>query len=258
MVRCKFLFLIALRRCLPLLPCLLATLFGACPSQAQNLQSDPVIYEDKRALGSISVRDMSIPRRAYEDFQRGLQQLQKQDAMRSMRYFWGAIDSYPQYYEAYYHIGVAQKRLGQDASAMNSFQKAIDLSAGKYPLAGYAMALLLCKQGNTKEAERSVRYALEQGQTLSLGEVVLGTVLLYQHRIDEAEKAVREALSLDDTFSDAYLVLAGVHGERGDYVGEVQDLDEFLNHEPESPRSGQVRSIRDVAESLAVHTAAQP
>jgi predicted Zn-dependent protease len=132
------------------------------------------------------------------------------------------------------------------------------VSGGKYALASFAYALIQCKQGKALEAERTVRYALELDQNRPIGEVVLGTVLLYQHKTDEAEKSARDALSLDADTPDAYLVLAGVHGEREDYAAEVQDLDAFLNIEPQtSSRVPAVRGIRQVAEGLAVRAAAK-
>jgi predicted Zn-dependent protease len=118
-------------------------------------------------------------------------------------------------------------------------------------------ALLLCKQGKAKDAEQTVRYALNLEQSRPIGKVVLGTVLLFEHRAEEAEKVVRDALALDSSTVDAYLVLAGVHGEEGDYAAEVQDLNTFLGLEPQSARSAQVRSIREVAESMAIRISAK-
>lgn len=230
--------------------------FAVCASsRAQNFRPDSdSAPEDRKAMGTVSVRDLSIPPKAFENFQRGLQELHKQDPGRSIHYFSKAIEKYPRYYEAYYHLGVAQKRLGQEDKAMTSFQTAIDLSAGKYALAEYAYALLQCKHGKTLDAERTVRYALELDQDKPIGEVVLGTVLLYEHRPEEAERSAREALSLDASNPDAYLVLAGVHGEKGDYLTEVEDLDAFLNLEPDGPRTTVVKNIRQVAENMATST----
>jgi tetratricopeptide (TPR) repeat protein len=236
----------------------LPLIFLAPSSRAQSFRPDADnIPEDRKAEGTVSVRDLTIPPKAFEDYQRGLQALHKQDSERSIRYFSDAIKKYPQYYEAYYHLGVAQKRIGQDDKALASFQSAIDLSNGKYALAEYAYGLILCKQGKTHEAERTVRYALAHDQNKPAGEVVLATVLLYSHRTEEAEKSAREALSLDPATCDAYLVLAGIHGEQHDYSLEVQDLDAFLALEPQGPRTDMVRGIRQVAAGLALRAASK-
>ena len=90
---------------------------------------------------------------------------------------------------------------------------------------------------------------------IPLGQVILGTVMLYMNRLDEAERYAREALVLDAGTQDAYLLLAAVHGEKNDYAAEVRDLDDFLHLEPKSPRTNSVRDIRSAAEGLATHLA---
>jgi len=238
---------------------ILLSLFSAFPSPAQTTfrwePDSPSV--DKKAEGTVSVRDLAIPPKAFEEFQRGLLQLERHDPAGSLPHFRKAIEKYPKYFEAYYHLGVAQKRLGQEDQAMNSFQSAIDLSNGKYALAAYAYGLLLCRQGKSRDAERTVRYALELQQSKAIGQVVLATVLLYEHRPEDAEKSARDALSVDPNTPDAYLVLAGVDGEKEDYASEVHELDQFLSLEPQSPRSETVRGIRDVAQNLAIHAAAK-
>ena len=234
----------------------LSFLFCVPSARAQVLLSDPV-SEDKALQGIFSLRDSGIPFEAYADFQRGLQQLEKQDPARGEKFFKKALQKHPAYYEAYYHMGLAQKRLGQNDKAAASFRKAIELSGGKYVLAGYGYALLLCKQGKAMEAERIVREALSLNENRPVGEVVLGTVLMCLHRAEEAEASARDALSRDPAAYDAYLILASVHGERSDYSAEVQDLDLFLALEPDGARADQVRGMRNSAESLANHTASK-
>lgn len=244
--------------CRKLVSTLFCAIFSAilCPSSHPQEFGPDYAPTDKRLEGTVSVRDLSIPHRAFEDFQRGLQQLQKQDPARSVPYFSRAIRKFPGYYEAVYHLGVAQQRLGQDDRALDSFQSAVNLSAGKYALAEYAYALLLCRRGRPAEAELTVRYALRLNQNPALGQTTLGVVLLYQHRSDEAEKSAREALSLDAGNANAYLVLAGVHEENHDYQAKVQDLDAFLKIESQGPRARTVREIREVSERFIVQTAA--
>jgi Tfp pilus assembly protein PilF len=255
LIRCAFL----LKRRIGLLASLSFSLcLFSCipPASAQVLLSDPV-SEDKALQGTFSLRDSRIPFEAYADFQRGLQQLEKQDPARGEKFFKKAVEKYPAYYEAYYHMAVAQKRLGQNEEAAASFRKAIELSDGKYVLADYGYALLLCKQGKATEAERIVREALSLKQSRPVGEVVLGTVLMCLHRVGEAETSAREALSLDPAAYDAYLILASVHSERSDYSAEVQDLDSFLALEPDGARADQVRGMRNGAESLANRSASK-
>ena len=79
----------------------------------------------------------------------------------SLAYFRKATAAYPEYYEAHYHAGVAELRLGHHAEAMQAFQKAIDLSGGRYARAAFGIGYLLYLEGNPGEAEKVIRRGLE-------------------------------------------------------------------------------------------------
>jgi tetratricopeptide (TPR) repeat protein len=135
------------RYALPLLPLFLSSL----PALAQNQSNS----------STISVREYRIPENARAAFNQGLQRFEKYDFSGSAKFFFKAIHKFPDFYEAYYQLGLAQVHLNQADDAVRSFQTAIDLSAGHYPLAEFAYALLLCNQGQLTDAERLVRHGLE-------------------------------------------------------------------------------------------------
>jgi hypothetical protein len=73
----------------------------------------------------VSVRELRIPAKARNAFEKGLQRLAKNDAVGSRTQFVRATRAFPDYYEAYYHMGVADLRLGREEDAAQAFQKAI-------------------------------------------------------------------------------------------------------------------------------------
>ena len=54
---------------------------------------------------------------ARNAFEKGLQRLAKHDAVGGLTQFERATTGFPDYYEAYYHIGVADLRLGREEEA---------------------------------------------------------------------------------------------------------------------------------------------
>jgi tetratricopeptide (TPR) repeat protein len=222
------------RYVLPLLPLILSSL----PALAQNHSTS----------STISVREYRIPENARAAFNQGLQRFQKYDFPGSARFFFKAIHKFPDFYEAYYQLGLAQIHLNQTDDAARSFQAAIDLSAGHYPLAEFAYALLLCNRGNLKDAERLARHGLGQNQNTPDGYVVLGVVLAHSNRLDDAEHNAREALSRSPQAYEAYLLLAYVHDQRKDYSAEIRDLDNFLAVEHSGPRANHVQELRQMAQ----------
>jgi tetratricopeptide (TPR) repeat protein len=200
------------------------------------------------AGSTVSSHELRIPEKARTAFNHGLQRFEKRDFGGSVRFFGKAIDHFPEFYEAYYQLGLAQVHLHQNEDAAGSFQAAIHLSNGHYPLAEFAYALLLCNRGDPTNAEVIVRHGLQQDRVSPDGYVVLGVVLLHLNRLAEAEENAREALARSPKALNAYLVLADVHEQRQEYSAELQDLDAFLALQPNGAHSDNVRLLREAVQ----------
>jgi tetratricopeptide (TPR) repeat protein len=231
---------------------------GYEPSRTSALLAGPsselVLYlrpfkfsETHRKDYMVSVRELKIPGKARNEFQKGLDHLGKKDSAGSLSHFTKAFQAFPNYYEAYYHMGVAKMRLGQNDEAMRAFQKAIDLSGGRYAWAELALGYLLCQEGKAGEAERIIRRGLEGDQGSAEGHVILSKALMQLNRLDEAERSIHKALLRNPNFADAYLVRSDVYGRKGDYRAKLQDLDAYLKLAPNGPASQRVRQEREAA-----------
>jgi Tfp pilus assembly protein PilF len=203
---------------------------------------------------TVSVHELKIPAKARELFRKGAERLNAEDPGGSVPLFEKAIHKFPNYYEAYYNLGLAQIRLGRTEEAARSFQSAIDTSGGKFPLAEFAYGLILCQQGNIDDAERVMRMGLAQEHGMPEGYVALGTVMLYRHKPDEAELSAREALTQNARFPQAYLILAEAHRQRKDYSAEVQDLNTYMSLEPKGMHRDFARDILTAARRQAAET----
>jgi tetratricopeptide (TPR) repeat protein len=210
----------------------------------------------RRTDYAVSVRELRIPAKARQAFEKGLQRLAKNDAAGSRTQFLQATTTFPDYYEAYYHIGVAEFRLGREEEAAQAFQKAIDLSGGHYAWAQFALGLLLCRRGEYADAETVIRQGLDQDGGSATGHLFLSLALFRLNRLEEAEKSAQEALLRKPAFALPYLVLADVHGRRGEYARQLQNLDAYLKLEPK-PANKQVREFREVVQGIVFKTKVQ-
>jgi tetratricopeptide (TPR) repeat protein len=199
---------------------------------------------------TVSVRELKIPRKAQDEFQKGLQRLAKNDPAGSLSHFIKANEAFPRYFEAYYNMGVAEMTLGHMDQAIRAFQTAIDLSGGRYARADFGYGYLLCQEGRPVEAEKIIRRGLEVEDTSPQGYVILGQALKQLNRLDEAEKSVHEALLRNPNFAGAYLVLSDVAEGKGDYRAEIEDLDIYLKLQPNGPGSEQARKVRITAQRM--------
>lgn len=226
------------------------TLVCGCGSHvgAQGLSFAPHPMKNR----VVSVRELGIPEKARDEFERGLHKLAKRDPAASIRHFDAAIEKFPDYYEAYYDKGVAEMQMNKDDDALHFFQKAIDLSNGRFAQAAFGYGLALSRQGRAAEAEPIVRRGLETEPDLADGHVVLAYVLLKLKRNDEAEKSAKEALLLNDQNSPkGYLVLADVEAIRGNYGEQARNLDSYLKVRPDDPSKVLLTTARDLAKKLA-------
>ena len=196
---------------------------------------------------TVSVRELKIPGKARNEFQKGLELLGHNDPAGSLSHFTKATQAFPGYFEAYYNIGVANATLGRLDAAMEAFQTSIDLSGGRYALAQFGYGYLLCQEGRAAEAEKILRRGLEVEDAAPEGYVVLSEALVKLNRREEAEKSAKEALLRNPRFAGTYLALADVAASKGDYREQIQDLDTYLKLQPNGPGTEQARRRREAA-----------
>jgi len=204
---------------------------------AQSLRSD---Y-------TVSVAQLKIPDKSRDEFKKGLERLNKNDFAGGLNHFKKAIEIYPGYSEAYYHLGVVEAKQGRATEAMEAFRKAIDLNGGNYAWAEVGVWFLLCQQGKPEEAEAIVRRGLQEDKNSPEGHVVLGMTLLRLNRLEEAEQNAHEALEQKPNSAEAYLVLSDVYALRGEFRAQLEALDIYLKLQPNGLDSGAVRHAREVA-----------
>ena len=236
--------------------CFAGSMFAAGWSATTRAQSVNFTTASVVSSGTkVSVRELQIPAKARDEFNRGLRSLEKRDVAKSLRHFEAALQTFPEYYEVYYHEGIAALIERNNEEALRCFQKAIDASDKSYPQAEFGYGLALMREGKPEEAERVVRHGLESDSNNPDGHVVLGFVLLKLKRPDEAEKSAREALDVHAPNSaKGYLVLSDLNAEKGNYEDQVHDLNTYLKLRPNDPNKSTLQSVRDLAKRLAARS----
>lgn len=193
---------------------------------------------------TVSVNDLQVPSKARKAFDKGLERLQTRDAAGSIAYFKEATNAFPNYYEAFYQLGVANMELRRRDDAERALQKAIDLSGGHNPDPQFALGALLCDRGSYADAEKLIRRAMEGDSSSWRGHLFLGEALFGQNQLTEAEKSARSALSRKPDLAPAYILLANIHIRKHDYKEAVSELDNYLRLKPDGAVSEQARKVR--------------
>src|SRR6266403_1555739 len=226
-----------------------ARLDGASSKLVLYLDS-PATAHPERSRYTVSARELKIPGKARNEYAKGLGSLAKQDLAGSAEHFQKAAQAYPDYYEAFYHIGVVKTKEGLLGEALPAFQKAIDLSGGRYAWAEFGMGYLQYLEGKSEEAVTTIRRGLEVDENSPEGYLFLAMALLRLNRLDEAEKSAREALLRHPNLAQAYLVLSDAYGRRKDYLEQLQGLEAYLKLEPNGAESQSARRAEEMVKGI--------
>ena len=144
---------------------------------------------------TISVRELKIPWQAQDEYRKGLERLAKKDSNGSLSHLMKAVQLFPGYFEALYHLGIVHTNLGQLEKAMQAFERAIVVSGGRYARAVFGIGYIHYLQGDAAEAETTVRRGLEIDPNSADGYVIQVQDLDNYLRLDpngSASKRVHE------------------------------------------------------------------
>jgi tetratricopeptide (TPR) repeat protein len=208
-------------------------------------------YLPSRKGYMVSVHDLRVPGKARRAYEKGLERLQKRDFEASLNHFKEATSAFPDYYEAYYQVGLADMELRRRDEAEEALQRAIDLSGGGYADPQFALGALLCDRQSYTEAERVLRRGIDVDGNSWKGYLFLGQTLFGMNRLNEAEQSARQALLRSSQVPAAYILLANIYMKRNEYVMATQYLDIFLKMEPQGSTSEQARAVRAAATRIA-------
>lgn len=227
----------------------------------QSVSQQLELFNDERALqvelrrtadanakgtNTVSVRDLSIPRKAHDQMEKGLALLyEKSDYQGSLKPFQDAIREYPDYYEAYAQMGVAYMKLADVANSEKAFQKSVEVSHQKYQEAYLGLAELSLNGHHFADAETFARNAVLIDPNSWRAQSQLARALLDLHRASEAEPSALAAVKLKPDNPTLYLVLANIHIQLQNDRAQLDDLNNYLKLAPKGAFAEQARQQRD-------------
>jgi tetratricopeptide (TPR) repeat protein len=199
-----------------------------------------------KAANSVSEHELSVPPKAREFFQKGVQLVvEKSDYRGAVAQFEKAIDKYPSYYEAYAAMGLARDKLGDATAAEAALRKSIDLSAEKYPQAMVDLGSLFNAHKRFTEAEPLLRKAIVLDASSWRAQFELASSLAGENRFKDALVSAAAARDLKPDNPQIDLLLYNLHIETDDFPAALLDADSYLKLEPSGHMADRVRKMRD-------------
>lgn len=209
--------------------------------------------QDSPKSSTISTHELSMPAKARDFMESGKKKLyQDKNSAAGLDDFQQAISLAPAYYEAHYQLAMAYLSLGNAAEAEKSFRTSIKVSGDKYGEANVRLGAILLDRGNSTEGEKAIRRGLQLSPNFWLGHYEMGRALLNQRHIREAQDSAEHARLLAPGTAIVYRLLANIHLQQKDYPALLQDIDEYLTLDPDSPAGLRARQLRDqIAQKMA-------
>jgi len=226
---------------------------------AIELRSKPTASSVVHGAATVSQRELSIPQKAHDSMQKGLELLyKKSDFPGSIKQFERAAQEFPDYYEAYTQMGVAYLHMGNKENAEQSFQKSMDVSREHYADAFFWLASMRSDKENYPEAEPLARKSVELKPDSWQANSELARALVGLNRPAEAEKSALTALKLRPDNALLYLILANAHTQLQNNRALLDDLDNYLKLAPKGQFAEQAREHRKQIQEVLGDAAATP
>jgi tetratricopeptide (TPR) repeat protein len=210
-------------------------------------------------LPSISRHELAMPAAAKQLLESGRNKLyHEKNPQGALDDFLRAQEKAPHAYELDYEIGMAYLELGDKEKARGRFVKTISLSKDSYGEAEVALGAVLVDEGNLEEGEKRIQRGLELSPGFWIGYYHLARVELLRDQLPRAEADAEQARSLAPSAAINYQLLSVIHLREKKYRPLLQDIDMYLELDPDSAAGQRARSARaEVIEEIKKEDARQ-
>lgn len=213
----------------------------------------------QEARGKISARELAIPESARKNYAKSREELiEKQEPECAIGHLRKAIAEFPDYYEAYYLLGVAHITLNQHEKAETALRTSLSLSAERMPQSFVALATLYSNQGRFADAEPMAAQALELDDAAWYAHYELARARLGLKRPADALAPAHLVVREQPDYPRGRLILALIHSQLQQYDRALPHLDAFLRLDPAAPDHARMTALRAQVARAAetMHTAA--
>jgi tetratricopeptide (TPR) repeat protein len=208
---------------------------------------------------AVSARELGLPSKAQDALAKGKERLyQKHDPAGSLPFFRKVLEISPGFYDAYYLEGIAYTQQGQLSDAEATFRKAIEGSDHHFAEPCFALASLLTDKKQFEDAKLLAHEGMTADPEAWRGFYEMARALLGEGRYAEAETNGIAARKRKTDFPGLYLILANIHMQLHKNEEVLEDVNAYLNLEPDGPASAQARIIKGQMEKALGRAPAQP
>jgi tetratricopeptide (TPR) repeat protein len=211
------------------------------------------------ARGKISVRELAIPESALKNYAKSRREIvEEKEPECAIGHLRKAIDIYPEYYEAWFLLGVAHMELKQLDEAESALRKSVSLSSEQFAQPLIALATLYSNQERYAQAAPLAKQAVELDDSLWYAHYELARARFKLGSHAAALPSARVVAREQPQYAKGRLLLALIHAQMQQYDRALPHLDAYLRLDPLAPDHARMTSLRAqiVRAADTMHTAA--
>ncbi len=210
----------------------------------QNDLGTIVVYPLERVMGTtVSVASLLAPKDAKKSMERAKKAFKKQKFDETENLLKAAINSYPQYGDAWFELGQLYKHQNRDAEARDAYMKAIEMD-DLYVNPYVGLSWLSSIEEKWGEAAEFTGRAIDL-DPIRFPELYFLNALanLNLDNLDIAEKSARQYQRLDPEyhFPRVFLILANVYAIKNNDLRSIEEMRNYLKHAPNAPDAKAIR-----------------
>jgi VWFA-related protein len=220
------------------------------PTAAQR--SDWADQEDRASGGKVSITDLSAPKKAQNEYEKGQRAFKKESLPEARRHLENAVAEYPCYARAQTSLGMTLELLSESAAAESAFRKAVECDSG-FLEAHVQLGIFLNYQRRFAECAADLRKIIgsfpgswQLSYQLAAAEYGLGQ---YPQSAQEYLRA--ESIS-SEVPAEIHVRLADVYTQQGAYAHAYVELQAYLHAEPQGRFAAKVTEVMQRMEKAGV------
>lgn len=194
---------------------------------------------------TIPVWVMRVPKKAEQEYKRGLDAFAANDLRAAAEAFERAVAEYPDYAIALAALGSTQERLGRRQQAIATLERAVAIDESLYAPV-LELGILLAGERRAEEAQRRLARAVELRPADWRPRLHLGELYVAQQAWAQAEEVLAPARNAEGVAPRVHVLLINSLLGQDKYVEALAAMDAFLTAFPEDRLARQVAAKRDL------------
>ena len=191
-------------------------------SAARHFSNALKIYSDhqkaRKGLDNVTKQFLNAGNKAYK---RG-------DLSKATSYYEKALEFDPEFYLAYFQLGVLQKKQGQSKSAIRSLNKVLEINP-EHDKTWFTLGTAYETDGNIEKAIEHYLKAIDINTGYSKAYGNLGKLFTEKQEYKKAEDILKTIVQIDTEYSDGFMRLGLLYLDLENYDGAASNLEKSID-----------------------------